>query len=520
MASKMLTVPYAILDDKRGLPFTTDLELASLFILSEARREQNPSSAIARIYYPLHMHRWDNGVLLIDLLNMNHASIRYNVIPDVERFERALNASSDEPDAFRKTLKKEGGSFKEFSGRKTVKIDGLIVQPNKSEELKGFVKDASIFEPKDEPIIFSPVLKNGDIESILNSIRSLRESVEGDLNLLERAKRSMTEALNIANKVLEEESQNIQDRSAKVKAQLKKELDKVKKRHGRDLKNELNKIRKEYKKKATPLRKERTSLGRKLARRRKKLELLKTNKDSADADKTSKEIKDLESKFNEVDNSVHGLETWRDSEVKKAQEQYRAAIEPAEKKIKEEEARNWEEIKKKRAEISEQEKAVKEVASRINRLISSKKNRRRSLSKLCFDIEAETTDLFVPFYIFQYGERFEFHPPVVACSARGFVSRFKRMLADNLQRKMTQLIKPRADFIEKYLAKAVKALGKKSNLKAEYQRASDKLNLLRRREAVDQIIIGLLKIQQEGWISESEYIRLQGVLIQNLKLIS
>ena len=519
MASKMLTVPYAILDEKRGLPFTTDLELASLFILAEARREQKPPLAMARIYYPLHMHRWDNGVLLIDLLNMNHASIRYNVIPDVERFERALNASSDEPDAFIKALKKEGDSFKEFSGRKTVKIDGLIVQPNKSEELKGFVKDVFIFEPKDEPIVFSPVLKNEDIESILDSIRSLRESVEGDLNLLERAKRSMTNALNIANKVLEEEIQNIQDRSAKVKAQLRKELDKVKKRHGRDLKNELNKIRKEYKKEATPHRKERTSLGRKLARRRKKLETLKTEKDSADVNQVSNEIKDLESKFDKVNNSVRKLEAWRDAEVKKAQEQYRAAVESEEKKIKEEEARSREEVQKKKAEISEQEKAVRGVTSRINRLISSKKNKRRSLSKLCFDIEAETTDLFVPFYIFQYGERFEFHPPVVARSAKGFVSRFKRMLADNLQRKMTQLIKPRADFMEKYLAKAVKALGKKSNLKAEYQRVGDKLNLLRRREAVDQIIIGLLKIQREGWISESEYIRLQEVLIQNLKLI-
>ena len=516
----MMTVPYAILDEKREHPFTTDMELASLFILADARREQNPPSAMARIYYPLHIHRWDNGVLLIDLLKMNHASIRYNVIPDVDKFERALNASSDEPYAFRKTLKKEGARFKEFSGRKTIKIDGLIVQHSRSEELRGFVKDVTSFDTVDEPVVFNPVMKNSDIELILDSIRSLRESVEGDLNLLERAKRSMTDTLNIANKVLEEEIQNIQDRSAKVKARLKKGLDKVKNRHGKALKLELNKIRKEYKKKATPLRNERTSLGRKLARRRKKLETLKSDRDSAGAKQVSNEIKDLESKFSKVSNSVQKLEAWRDAGVEKAQDLYKAAIEPEEKRIREEEARSRKEVQKKRAEISEQEKAVKGVASSINKLISSKKNKRRSLSRLCFDIEAETTDLFVPFYVFQYDERFEFHPPVVACSARGFVSRFKRMLADNLQSKMTQLMKPRVDFLEKYLAKAVKAMSKKTSLEAEYRGALDRLNLLRSREAVDKIIIGLLKIQREGWISESEYIRLQEVLIQNLKLVS
>jgi len=476
---------------------------------------------MACIYYPLHIHRWNGGVLLIDLLGLNHASIRYNVIPDVDKFERALNASVDEPEAFRKALKKEGAHFKEFSGRKTVKIDGLIVQPDKAGELKGFMNNMANFKPEDEPVVFNPVMKSGDIESILDSIRSLRESVERDLNLLERAKRSMMSALDIANKVLEEEIQNIQDRGAKVTARLRKRLEKVKSRRGKTLKLELNKIKKEYKKKATPLRDERTKLKRKLARRKKKLDLLKTKKDSSEAKKISDEIKDLESKFNKTDNAVKKLEAWRDAEMKKARDQYKAALKPEEDKIKKEGARSRDEVRKKKAEISKQEKAVNGVAILINKLIKSKKSKLRSLSRLWFNIDAENTDLYVPFYIFQYGkDNFNFHPPVIACSSKGLLSRFKRMLAENLQSKMTQLIKPRTTFMDKYLAKAVKAMGGNTNLAAEYQRASDRLNLLMRREAVDKIMIGLLKIQREGWISESDYIRLQGGIVQNLEFIS
>jgi len=520
VGSKTKTIPYVILDEKRELSFTRELELASLFILAEARREKDPPSAIARLYYPLHIHRWEGGVLIIDLLKLNNASIRYNAIPNVDEFEMALNASSDEPDAFMEALKKEGAHFKEFVGHKTVKIDGLIVQPSKSAELTEFLKRIEDFEPADEMVVFKPVMKSDDIESILDSLSSLRDDIEGDLKLLERAKRSMMDALDIAGKILNEEIQNIQDRSAKVKAKMRNELEKVKASRGKTLKIELKKIRKEYKKKATPLRGERTNLSRKLARRRKRLDLLKTDKDEF-ASKISREIKELEAKFEKVDSAVRKLEAWRDAEVKKARDPYKVAIKSEEDKIKEEGARSREEVQRKKAEISDQEKAVKGVAKRINRLIRSKKGKLNSLSRLCFDIEAETTDLLVPFYIFQYGARkFEFHPPVVACSAKGLLSRFKRILAENLQSKMTQLIKPRAAFMEKHLAKAVKTLGRSTNLTAEYRRSEDRLNLLRSREAVDKIMMGLLKIQREGWISDSEYIRLQKFLVENLELIS
>ena len=136
-------------------------------------------------------------------------------------------------------------------------------------------------------------------------------------------------------------------------------------------------------------------------------------------------------------------------------------------------------------------------------------------------MEAETADLYVPFYIFHYGgKKFDFYAPVVVSSAKGFLSRFRRMLVDNLRSKMAQLIKPRTEFMERYLAKAVKTLGRDGDLAVAYRRAGDGLNLLKSREAVYKIMVGLVKIRREGWISDGEYIRLQEVLVENLGLIS
>jgi len=516
---KRKTVPFVTVDEKRELPFTRDLELASLFTLAEARRDGEPLSAMARVYYPLHIHRWEGGVLLIDLLGLNHTSIRYNVIPDVDAFERALEAAADDPDALREALKK-ADLFKGFAGRKTVRIDGLIVQP-KSEELSEFLGSASDFKAWDEAVVFKPVLKSGDIESIISSINSLRGAIKSDLKSLERAKSCLRDALGVSKKVVNEEIQNIRDRSAKVKARMKKELERTRERLRRALERDLNRIKKDYKRQVTPLRGERTKLRRKLSRLRKRSARGAVRDDPKAAEELSKEIEGLEAKLREVDAAIRSLEAWRDSEVEKARAQYKADLKSEADKIKAEEARSREEVLEQRERVSKLTAAVKGVASRIDTLIRSKRGKLRSLSRLCLDVEAETADLYIPFYVFQYGDKkFSLYPPAVASGAKGILSRFKRMFADNLQSKMTLLIKPRAAFMEKYLEKAVKALGRKTALTSAYQRAGDRLNLLRSREAVDKIMMGLVKIRREGWISDGEYIRLQEVLVENLGLIS
>ena len=512
------TVQYAIVDDKRAQPFTIDLELASLFVLAEARRRREPLSGIARVYYPLHIHRWESGALLIDLLGLNHVSIRYRAIPDVEEFERALGAASEDPEAFRKALRK-GSIFKKFAGRKTVRFNGLV-QPSKELDLSEFLRNLSDFDPLDEPVVFEPVLKSGDLESIIGSIYSLRDDVERDLKNLARAKRSLRDSLDIVKKVLKEEIQNIRDGSARVKAQMREAFEKTKAGLRKALDLEFEKIRKEYGKQVDPLKRERTSLKRKLARRGHKLDLLKAAKDEQAVEDLSREIEEIEAKFSEADGAIRSLEARRDAEVKNARTQYKADLKSEADKIKEEEARSREEIQRRREDIKELGAEARGVAAMIDKLIRSKKGKLRSLSKLCFDMEAETADLYIPFYIFQYGEKFDFYPPVEASDAKGLLSRFRRMLAENLQSKITMLIKPRAAFLEKYLAKAVRGLRRGRGLATTYRRAAERLNLLRSREAVDKIMTGLVKIRWEGWISDGEYIRLQETLVENLGLIS
>lgn len=519
MGPKMKVVPYATVDDRRDVPFTRELELASLFVLAEARRGREPLSGITLVYYPFHIRSWEGRILLIDQLGLNRTQIRYRIIPDVEDFKRAVDATSSDPDAFSKTLMEKGPVFKGFAGRKNVSINGLIVQPGKSKELSEILEKTKALDPIDEPAVFKPILNSDDIASIIDSIRSLRRDIEGDVKSLNEAKRSLKGALETSRKALENEIEEIRARGAEAKARMMKDFERAKRRYGEMLERNLKEIREEYKKKSAPFTRERKRIKRKLSKRRRKLEQLRAEgADPTEAESLSGEI---EAKVKEVEDSISSLRDRREAEVGEARARYKADLGSEEDKIREEEARCRDEAQRRVKEISELKAAAKKVTVQINRLIRSKRGKLGSLSRLCFDLKTETADLYVPFYVFHYGGRkFDFYPPVVASGARGLLSRFKRMFADNIQSKITQLIRPRTDFMETYLAKAVRTLSMRKGTAPAHRRAVDGLNLLRSREAVDKIMAGLVKIRREGWIGDNEYIRLQEFLVENLGLIS
>ncbi len=58
MALAKLTIPYVSGGDK-SQPFTEDLQLASLYILADARRKTAPVSATVLANYPFQLRRFE-----------------------------------------------------------------------------------------------------------------------------------------------------------------------------------------------------------------------------------------------------------------------------------------------------------------------------------------------------------------------------------------------------------------------------------------------------------------------------
>jgi hypothetical protein len=515
------TIPYASVDGSRNEPFDEGLQLASLYILADSIRGTAPLSATAFLYYPIQIRRWDGGAVLIDMLGLNQTSFKLRRIPDVEGFGRELESASEEPVAFRKALKRRASHFSEFSDQQTIAIKGLLTKPRKIEEVQSLLERSVELDQRTGSLVFRPVMKGGEVTAIFDALNTLRGKIQNDVESLEAARQGLHDVLGIVDKVLNEEVQNIKDSSAKTEDRLSRDLRKKRDRVKKILDREIEKLREAYRKQAQPLRDERTKRKRRVTRLEKRIDRLRFTGAPGEVKAQRGTLDEMKAKYREMDSAVKALEAKLDGEIKKARDKSKKELKVAEDKIREAQKRAKAQIQKKLDVGSLIEAEAREITRQIDALIRKKRNDLRSVLRVKMDLDVEETELYFPFYVFQYGEkRFDFHPPAVVAGSRGLLSRFRRMLAESLESKVRMLIRPQGLFAEKYIAKAVKTLGGNTAHGKMYRKEAEGLDLFRRRDAMDMMMTGLVKMRREGWISDGEYIRLQEGLVDRLGTIS
>jgi peptidoglycan hydrolase CwlO-like protein len=521
MGSKRLTVPYVLDDGSRGQSFTRELELASLYVVGDSRRGLGALEAAAFVTYPLLLKQYDGGSVMIDSLGLHKTSLRYDHIPEVETFIKVVDNASVEPGNYLKTLKRLSSHFKDFTGKETLTFKGLVAQPPNIGDIKSLLERT--IEPKTgtNPTIFNPVLKDANIKEVIDSIMKMNKSLEEDQKTLEKPKKVLQESLDTARKVLMEETLNVKDSSAKVQARLKGSLEKKKGRLKKKLNRNVVRITSAYKKQTGPLREERTKRKRKLTRAEKRVGRLKSQSDPQKLEAEKKTQRKLKKKYEELDRAVKSLDGKRDAEIMTLRTQFEAELGVDAEKLEEERAQTrnrLEEIQSLEAEIRAE---VKAIMGQIDALIRKKRAKRKSLDKFKVEFDEGPLEISIPFYVFHFGKkRFDFYPPVEVVGNPGLLSRFRRMLTDNLEGKMNMLIRPQDGFSDRFLERAVKSLGRDNPLGRAYSQEAERLNLFRSRKAVDQMMLGLLRLRRGGWISDSYYIRLQEALVDQIGAIS
>lgn len=510
-------VPYALDDGTREGPFTEGLRLASLYILAESRCGLDSLTATAHVHYPFQVRRWNDGIILIDLLGLNQTSFKYNLPPDVGGFEEELQEVALEPEVLLKLLMRRGNLFKDFPRSRSVVIKGLLRQPDDPGELQKLLEEAVDFEGNGRPNGFRPALKESDIKNVFEALETLEKDVQGDEETLMRGKASLEETVATAEKVLKEETQNIKDGSsnavARMKGRLKKKRDRLEKR----LKRDVEKIRGTFRKQAKPLREQRGKHARRIKRLENSIQSQRSKGNIGGVEERRAALEEAREKHAEMNTAVVTLEERRDAEIEELREKLRAELKVDEDQIAEEEDRAKAEVGERQELASQIKEEARNVSRQIEALIRRKRNRLKSLDRVLAEMDVEETEIHVPFYVFKYGNnRYDFHPPVFVGGGHGLFSRFRRMLAENLESKITLLIRPRETFIEQYIARAVKALGNRKDPGMAYGKQVGAQNLFRDRRATDLMMKGLVRMRREDWINDNEYIRFQVSLVDKL----
>jgi hypothetical protein len=302
---------------------------------------------------------------------------------------------------------------------------------------------------------------------------------------------------------------------------LKRAIEKKSARLKKKMNRETARVREAYKRKVGPLREERTKRKRKLTRAEKRISRLKSEDSREKLDSEKKSLIEQKKKFGELERAVKSLQEERDAEIKALTGQFKDELKGDEEKLADERSQTLdrlEEIKSIEVEILAEAKAISGQIDSLNR---RKKKKLKAVDKYKIELDEGDLEISIPFYVFHFGQkRFDFHPPVEVVDSPSLLSRFRLMLTDGLESKVSKLIRPRGGFSNRFLERAVKSLGRDNPVGRAYRQEAERLNLFRSREAVDQIMLGLVRLRRGGWINDGDYIRLQEAIIDHIGSIS
>jgi len=256
MGVTRVAVPYAVVGRGRVKAFSKGLQLASLYVLADAKSGSRRLSSIAPVSYPLRLRRWEEGVVLIDLLGLNQTSLKTEGLPDIEAFIAELVKLSEDPDRFLKVLSGGVEILKGTGGEVAVEVSGLLPRP-KEAQLKELLDGAEAIEGEGSAL-FQPSLKEKEVEGVVKALSEFKAGLERDRKRLEAAERGLMDAVDIVSKVLAEEIQNIIDRNARRMERLERSLETRRGRLGRALEKEIRALRAAHGNQIKPLSDERT----------------------------------------------------------------------------------------------------------------------------------------------------------------------------------------------------------------------------------------------------------------------
>ena len=520
MSHPRVTIPFLNIEEDDNRPFTEAQKLASLYIKGETMKDRASLESFLLAYYPIQFRSWGKGTLLVDLLGLNQVSFKVRLIPDLEHFKRELDGSSINPDEFLRLLRRRNNYFKDFSGDKTYTIKGLL-QPPSPEALKT-VKDKTVpFTGVPSHFLFNPQLKESDVRTLLSNLDIIKRDLSNDFEQLEKIQKYFNETLDIISKVIAEETANIRDSSVKAKAKLLKDLKKKREMLKKKLDKDKAKMKDRLSRKTRILRDERSKEKRKMTRLSNRLDRYKSKGEKSKINEVKKELQGHKGRHKELDTAIKALEFETSQEIQVTKNTFNSKIKSEEAVIKsvESKARKASDDQKKLSVSITTES--KKIQKQINSLIKRKHTKLDSLNKFCLAEKLPKSELYIPFYVFKNSNnRFSHLPPIEVDNARGFFSKFRRILADTLESKIDILISPQGHFTDAYLETALKSMDKNSSLRQIFLQEENQYNIFQSRSAMDQIMKGLVELRGRTIIGDAEYIRLQINLVGRLNEIT
>lgn len=528
--TKKVILPFAVAGKERFKPFTKEMEMASIFYTAERDRKKGEGRVlkkpeetlafIAETCYPVWLIPWRGRTLIFDGLEFTNPSLSYDVIPDIKAFENDIQASSKSREAYVAALSQNASYFQSFAGKDGKTIEGLITNPNFMQDLVEYLKDEEAIKTgATTRAILSPLLDKSEVSVSLDKLCDLRSTLEEEIKtlgktmkLLSKLTREQVKSLRIEMKwTMKEFDQRIKKIKPKVMAKIKKIQE------SRD--EEVTRISKTYDRKLRALHQNKVLAEQTLERLSTDIERIEAdikvcreNKDEAGEFQLSQQLDGIKKKLPVLDKEIKGInveiadvEDAKKIKVSRTRSKPDERLEEAMKSLRDIEAAKEARVRLEQLELADLEEKTSTIIKQIDEMIKAKEVALNEIDSIGADDRRRRNALiYLSIYVICYetevGKRYVVSPPSYVGSM-GIKTKLKGVFGAG---KMRSFLQSRSPAIATLIDRLVDLIQENPVFEKEITDAGTKANILRTKEMQAAIKKGLVELNEDGWLSESE----------------
>jgi hypothetical protein len=524
---RQFILPFVARTEKRREPFSSEAEIATIFVLSEIERKngkltdkQETRDYISKIGYPLWFIVKENSTYIFDGLNRNSYDWTYYETAQIEEIIEDFEANFRIHEHYVKFLDKHQ-SFQQTQDNKKLTCEGLITDNKLIEEIDNYHREATEIYNEQTTGLLLPVLKETNAKQIVDQIETLQlafkekvEKIKQLPELISKTTKEFTESFDFESKAVTEEAE------AKIKAQkevINPKIEKI----TQEYKKQIELLEKSIDKKQDPLEKQKSNIEKIMEERKSnikrysnqaKIQAQRGNKHSEEnlkqkIKREKQELNEHQKRHKKIEKQLKELTEQKTSETSKLKKEYDKKIQTERKPISLLETlreENQEFFKHESTKIAELTRIVREalddyITQQEKILTSMKPSNLETGTKL-----KNNAVIYIPFYITAYSKtdsnpkRYFVCSPALATSL-GFSAKLKGALG---MTKIKDLFNERFKAISAFGEKLQSETSSDPEFEKQIEALTQKNNILNMQTPLKN---GLRSLKEEGWLSETDY---------------
>ncbi len=523
-------LPFATPAKNRLKEFTKNMEMAAVLYLAEAIRKKGEYPHlkkteerlvfIAEACYPFWLVPYNRATLIFDGGSLASHTFFYDIIPEVEVFNKDIQRCQKTTDSYIATLTRNMDYFRDFKGKEEIKIEGLIAAPELREDLRTYLPQMKhARKPFANVVFLKPEMNKCEIQIGIKQLSVLKnkigkdiENIEASMKFLDNATTQRVGAIKEGIKRIRE-AQFGQIKKARVASTVR--LQQIRNQYSRKIADTSRK----YKNRLLKLSKNQIKLRKELKRLRKearqcevKVEFSKRRKSkryerywTRKLERVRKSLQILRKEIKVNNKRTRDFEKSQKGELAKYRNACCRRIQLVNKVFRDRQESREAEIVMSRQDIASVEEITRYITKLMQRMLQKKRMFLLDFERIAMLRGKEDSRLvYIPFYLVRYEKgdrrRYVMYPPSIV-GDMGILAKMKGALGVT---KVKTLIQPRSEVIATFLNQLLGLFEKKPMLEKEVTEAGIQKSILLGKNLRVALAKGLKQLESENWISRKE----------------